>query len=149
MLPLLSLIAIFMLIMLHSLWTACLHSFHSLPVHSFLFKILLRLSNFLLQVNQYRHSFIPFTSKLWNSLPSSILIIPTSYDKPLNQSASLFWNPFCLLLWEQCAACFPFIVLRPQLASFVTNKESQLSRMLRRKTIENWLSERPFRRGHG
>ncbi|MPC57585.1 hypothetical protein E2C01_051568 [Portunus trituberculatus] len=61
--------AIFMLTLLLILLTACL-----LP-------LTLTLSKSNARVNQYSQSFIPFSGKLWNSLPD--YVFPTSYDLPL------------------------------------------------------------------
>ncbi|MPC35746.1 hypothetical protein E2C01_029179 [Portunus trituberculatus] len=68
----LSFIAIFMLtvllILLTALLTASLHTRLSSSSHPFS----IQLSN--ARVNQYSKSFIPFTGKLWNTLPASVLI---------------------------------------------------------------------------
>ena len=68
--------AIFMLTALLNLLTASLHPSHTLAAQYFLLLLILILSNE--RVNQYLHSFIPYTGKLWNFLPLSVF--PPAYD---------------------------------------------------------------------
>ena len=69
-------IAIFMLIALQNLLTACLHPSRGLATQDFIFFHSIHLFNE--RVNQYIHSFIPYTGKLWKSLFLSIF--PLVYD---------------------------------------------------------------------
>ncbi|MPC79882.1 hypothetical protein E2C01_074435 [Portunus trituberculatus] len=75
----LSFITIFMLTVLLISLTVCLLSSCSLTAQGFLLPFTpysVQLSN--ARVSQYSQSFIPFTSKLWNSLPTSVFSL--SYD---------------------------------------------------------------------
>ncbi|MPC52022.1 hypothetical protein E2C01_045881 [Portunus trituberculatus] len=74
----LSLITIFKLIALLFLLTVCLPSSCSLTAQSFLLPLTPILSSSNTIVNQYSQSFIPFSCKLWNSLPA--YVFPSSYD---------------------------------------------------------------------
>ncbi|MPC18746.1 hypothetical protein E2C01_011640 [Portunus trituberculatus] len=75
----LSFIDIFMLTVLLILLTACLPSSCGLAAQGFFSSshpYSVQPSN--TRVNQYSQSFIPFTGKLWNSLPA--FVFPSSYD---------------------------------------------------------------------
>ena len=67
---------IFMLTALLNLLTACLHPSHGLTAQDTSHPYSVHLSN--AKFNQYFHSFIPYTGKLWNSLHMPVL--PSVYD---------------------------------------------------------------------
>ena len=81
--------SIFMLTALRNLLTAWLPASRDLTAQDFLLLLILILYLSNARVYQYLHSFIPYTGKLWNSLPLSVF--PPSYDLNIRHQVVRVW----------------------------------------------------------